>query len=143
LGDCGSPTDCGRFPRKASTGVRLPLADSGRDGPRRVAPGRMPKAEATGLAPLLIGTSRTLEYLCSGVFYFDGAISGWWSFRAEALGLENAKAARRILPGAIARLKPEMTLKQAHVNALLIYHRVAKNALVPRCRLRLFRPSND
>jgi hypothetical protein len=60
----------------------------------------MPKAEATGLAPLLIGTSRTLEHLCSGVFDFDGAISGWWSFRAEALGLENAKAAGRILPGA-------------------------------------------
>jgi hypothetical protein len=29
--------------------------------PQRVAPERMPKAEATGLAPLLIGTSRTLE----------------------------------------------------------------------------------
>jgi hypothetical protein len=36
----------------------------------------MPKAEATGLAPLLIGTSRTLEHLGSGVFDFDGAISG-------------------------------------------------------------------
>jgi hypothetical protein len=58
-------------------------------------------------------------------------ISGWWSFRAEALGLENAKAAGRILPGAIARLKPEMTLKQAHVNALLIYHRVAKERAGP------------
>jgi hypothetical protein len=46
----------------------------------------MPKAEATGLAPLLIGNSRTLDRFCSGVFGFEVATSGWWSFGAEALG---------------------------------------------------------
>jgi hypothetical protein len=57
---------------------------------------RMPKAEATGLAPLLIGRTRTLERCCSGVFdfEFDLATSGWWSFRAEALGLVNARDRR-------------------------------------------------
>jgi hypothetical protein len=51
--------------------------------PRGVAPKRMPKAEAMGLAPLLIGNSRALEHCCSGVFDFDFdvdfefAISGW------------------------------------------------------------------
>ena len=56
----------------------------------------MPKTEATGLAPLLIGRPRTLERRCLGVFAFDFAfdfdlaISGWWSFRAEALGFFNA-----------------------------------------------------
>ena len=66
--------------------------------PRGVAPKRMPKAEGTGLAPLLIGMPRTLERRCSGVFDFDFdfAISGWWSFRAEALGLVNAKVRRAV-----------------------------------------------
>src|SRR5260370_41640793 len=62
--------------------------------PRGVAPERMPKAEATGLAPLLIGNSRTLERRCSGVFDFDLATSGWWSFGAEALGLIKARDRR-------------------------------------------------
>jgi hypothetical protein len=35
----------------------------------------MPKAEATGLAPLRIGTIRTLEPLCSRVFDFVVATS--------------------------------------------------------------------
>src|SRR5579862_7818318 len=56
----------------------------------------MPKAEATGLAPLRIGTARTLERRCSGVFDFDLdlATSGWWSLGAEALGWVNAKGRR-------------------------------------------------
>src|SRR5260370_13569198 len=54
----------------------------------------MPKAEATGLAALLIGNSRTLERRCSGVFDFDLATSGWWSFGAEALGLIKARDRR-------------------------------------------------
>jgi hypothetical protein len=54
----------------------------------------MPKAEATGLAPLLIGNSRTLDRFWSGVFDFEVATSGWWSFGAEALGLVNAEVRR-------------------------------------------------
>ena len=42
--------------------------------PRGVAPKRMPKAEATGLAPLLIGKPRTLEIELGG---FCICASGW------------------------------------------------------------------
>jgi hypothetical protein len=44
-----------------------------------VALGVVPRAEATGLAPLRIGTIRTLERFCSRVFDFDLEVppSGW------------------------------------------------------------------
>jgi hypothetical protein len=68
--------------------------------PQGVAPKGKPKAEAMGLAPLLIGIPRTLEHFCLRVFGFEFdfefATSGWWSFGAEALGVIKARDRRAV-----------------------------------------------
>ncbi len=52
-------------------------------GPQGVAPERMPKAEATGLAPENRRTPRGADRSVEGFLIWWIL---WWSFRAEALG---------------------------------------------------------
>jgi len=65
--------------------------------PPGVAPERMPKADATGLAPKNRHTPRRAVIASEGFFF--GCIL-WWSLRAEALGKETRKTAGPLLPGA-------------------------------------------
>src|SRR3954447_13370094 len=69
---------------------------------------RLPKADATELAPEAIGTRPShSDYNPGGLnrspkraFRFLGATDCfWWNSRAEALGFSNAKIAEPLLPG--------------------------------------------